>query len=95
MTRRTRKSRATERYMTISTVCQVFRLDPRTLSRYERRGLIEGEVMILEDGREMMAYNDRDLRRIRRICSLTRELGVNMSGIEVILQLLDRLERRV
>jgi len=80
--------------MTISTVCRVYRLEPKTLSRYERRGLIEREVMVLEDGREMVAYNERDLRRIRTICSLTRDLGVNMSGIEVILQLLDRMQRR-
>jgi len=62
--------------------------------RYERRGLIGREVLILEDGREAVTYNDRDLRRIRTICSLTRELGVNLAGIEVIFQLLDRLEGR-
>lgn len=80
--------------MTISTVCRLYRLHPHTLLRYERRGLIGREVLILEDGREAVTYNDRDLRRIRTICSLTRDLGVNLAGIEVILQLLDRLEGR-
>jgi MerR family transcriptional regulator, heat shock protein HspR len=91
---RIKKNRSVRRYMTISTVCQLYRLHPQTLLRYERRGLIGREVLILEDGREAVTYNDRDLRRIRTICSLTRELGVNLAGIEVIFQLLDRLEGR-
>lgn len=89
-----KKKRSVRRYMTISTVCQLYRLHPQTLLRYERRGLIGREVLILEDGRETVTYNDRDLRRIQTICSLTRELGVNLAGIEVIFQLLDRLEGR-
>jgi MerR family transcriptional regulator/heat shock protein HspR len=80
--------------MTISTVCKLYRLHPQTLLTYERRGLIGREVVILEDGREAVTYHARDLRRIRTICSLTRDLGVNLAGIEVILHLLDRLEDR-
>ncbi|MBI3995212.1 MAG: MerR family transcriptional regulator, partial [Nitrospirae bacterium] len=79
---RIKKSRATQTYMTISTVCKLYRLHPRTLLTYERRGLIGRVVVILENGREAVTYNDRDHRRIRTICSLTRDLGVNLAGIE-------------
>ena len=86
--------RSVQRYVTISTVCEVYRLRPQTLRVYERRGLIRHEEGLLEDGRKTVLYGDRDLYRIRMICSLTRDLGVNLAGIEVILRLLDRFERR-
>jgi len=86
--------RSVQRYVTISTVCEVYRLRPQTLRVYERRGLIRHEEGLLEDGRKTVLYGDRDLHRIRMICSLTRDLGVNLAGIEVILRLLDRFERR-
>lgn len=91
---RIRKTQTIQKYMTVSTVCNLYRLHPQTLLTYERRGLIGREVVILEDGREAATYNDRDRRRIRTICSLTRDLGINLAGIEVILYLLDRLEGR-
>ncbi|HUK56930.1 MAG TPA: MerR family transcriptional regulator [Nitrospiria bacterium] len=91
--RRGKGQRAVQRYVTISTVCEVYRLRPRTLWTYERRGLIRHEEGVLEDGRRTVLYGDRDLRRIRMICSLTRDLGVNLAGIEVILRLLDRFEK--
>ncbi|HTN43538.1 MAG TPA: MerR family transcriptional regulator [Nitrospiria bacterium] len=90
---RRKKPRAVQRYVTISTVCEVYRLRPQTLRIYERRGLIRHEEGILEDGRKTVLYGDRDLQRIRMICSLTRDLGVNLAGIEVIVRLLDRLEK--
>jgi len=92
--RRMKKTRPTQRYMTVSTVCELYRLNPRTLNRFERQGFIEGEVIVLEDGSRAMTYNDRDISRIRTICSLTRDLGVNLAGIEIILHLLERLERQ-
>jgi MerR family transcriptional regulator/heat shock protein HspR len=92
---RIKKERATQSYMTISTVCKLYRLHPQTLLTYERRGLIGRVIVILENGREAATYHERDLRRIRTICSLTRDLGVNLAGIEVILHLLDRLEDRL
>ena len=91
---RRKKRRAVQHYVTISTVCEVYRLRPQTLRVYERRGLIRHEEGLLEDGRKTVLYGDRDLYRIRMICSLTRDLGVNLAGIEVILRLLDRFERR-
>ncbi len=91
---RIRKTQTIQKYMTVSTVCKLYRLHPQTLLTYERRGLIGREVVILEDGREAVTYHERDLRRIRTICSLTRDLGINLAGIEVILYLLDRLEGR-
>ncbi|MBI3810870.1 MAG: MerR family transcriptional regulator [Nitrospirae bacterium] len=92
---RNRKPRPIQISMTISTVCKLYRLHPQTLLTYERRGLIGRDVVLLEDGREAVTYQERDLRRIRTICSLTRDLGVNLAGIEVILDLLDRLEERL
>jgi len=91
---RRKRRRTIQRYVTISTVCEIYRLRPQTLWTYERRGLIRHEEGLLEDGRRTVIYGDRDLRRIRMICSLTRDLGVNLAGIEVILRLLDRFEKR-
>ncbi|MBI3609955.1 MAG: MerR family transcriptional regulator [Nitrospirae bacterium] len=89
---RIKRRRTIRRYMTISTVCKVYQLRPQTLLTYERRGLIGREIVILEDGRKAILYGERDLRRLRMIRSLTRDLGVNLAGAEVILHLLDRFE---
>lgn len=91
---RGKKRQRTQRFVTISTVCEVYRLRPQTLRVYERRGLIRHEEGVLENGRSTVLYGDRDLQRIRMICSLTRDLGVNLAGIEVILRLLDRLDEQ-
>ncbi len=73
----------------ISTVSKMVNLHPQTLRHYEQLGLIqparsEGNVRL---------YSLRDIKRLRRICRLSDELGVNLAGVEIILKLLDRLDQ--
>ncbi len=76
------------RYM-ISVVAEMFDVHPQTLRTYEREGLIrpsrtEGNTRL---------YSEEDLERIDLILRLTNELGVNLAGVEVILNMRDRMEQ--
>lgn len=78
----------------ISVVAKVLCIHPQTLRQYEREGLVEPNRT---DGR-MRLYSQRDIDRIKMILRLTRDLGVNLAGVDVILQLkekLDELEQTV
>lgn len=72
----------------ISVVAEMFNLHPQTLRTYEREGLIrptrtEGNTRL---------YSEEDVRRIELILRLTQDLGVNLAGVAVILQLRDQVE---
>ena len=69
-------------------VCQLLQLSPATLRRYERHGLVSPQ----RSGRASL-YSDVELRRLRRIRRLTVDLGVNLAGVEIIMRLVERLER--
>jgi MerR family transcriptional regulator/heat shock protein HspR len=63
-------------------------LHPQTLRRYERIGLVSparspGNVRL---------YSPNDVERLRKICRLTDELGVNLAGVEVIMRLTQTIE---
>ena len=67
----------------ISVVAKVLNLHPQTLRQYEREGLVE-------PGRtewKMRLYSERDIDRIKMILRLTKDLGVNLAGVDIILQL--------
>lgn len=67
----------------ISVVAKVLSIHPQTLRQYEREGLIE-------PGRtegKMRLYSERDIDRIKMILRLTRDLGVNLAGVDVVFQL--------
>ena len=73
----------------ISVVAEMFDVHPQTLRTYEREGLIrpsrtEGNTRL---------YSEEDLERIDLILRLTNELGVNLAGVEVILNMRDRMEQ--
>ncbi|MGP1484668.1 MAG: heat shock protein transcriptional repressor HspR [Campylobacter sp.] len=72
----------------ISVVAKVLSIHPQTLRQYEREGLIEPSRT---DGK-MRLYSEKDLDRIKMILRLTRDLGVNLAGVDVILQLKEQLE---
>lgn len=72
----------------ISVVAKVLSIHPQTLRQYEREGLIEPSRT---DGK-MRLYSEKDLERIKMILRLTRDLGVNLAGVDVILQLKEQLE---
>ncbi|MDH7603188.1 MAG: helix-turn-helix transcriptional regulator [Armatimonadota bacterium] len=64
-------------------------LHPQTLRTYERLGLIRPARG--PNGNRM--YSQADIERLRQIQRLTQELGVNLAGVEVILNLLDKMEK--
>jgi MerR family transcriptional regulator, heat shock protein HspR len=82
--RQRRKAKAG--YM-ISAVAELYKIHPQTLRLYERVGLLtpsrsEGNTRL---------YTDADLERLEVILNLTRELGVNLAGIEIILNMRDKM----
>jgi MerR family transcriptional regulator/heat shock protein HspR len=83
-TRPRKKARAG--YM-ISAVAELYQLHPQTLRLYERVGLLKPSR---SQGNTRL-YTDTDLERLEVILNLTRELGVNLAGIEIILNMRDKM----
>ncbi|KRT69552.1 MAG: hypothetical protein XU15_C0010G0055 [candidate division NC10 bacterium CSP1-5] len=73
----------------ISVVAEMFDIHPQTLRTYEREGLIRPA----RTGGNTRLYSEEDLDRIDLILRLTNELGVNLAGVEVILNMRDRMEQ--
>ncbi|WP_026944593.1 heat shock protein transcriptional repressor HspR [Helicobacter rodentium] len=74
----------------ISVVAKILAIHPQTLRQYEREGLVEpGRT----DGK-MRLYSQRDIDKIKMILRLTRDLGVNLAGVDIILRLKDRLDEQ-
>jgi MerR family transcriptional regulator/heat shock protein HspR len=67
----------------ISIVSRRFEVHPQTLRLYEREGLLKPSRT---EGNTRL-YSDEDLERLSRILRLTRDLGVNLAGVEVILKM--------
>jgi len=70
----------------ISIVAKLVDLHPQTLRRYEEKGLIRPARA---SGRRL--YSLRDIERVRRINRLVNDLGVNLAGVEVILNMSERM----
>ena len=80
------KARSKAAYM-ISSVAEQYQIHPQTLRLYEREGLLapsrsEGNTRL---------YTDGDLERLEMILQLTRELGVNLAGVEIILNMREKM----
>lgn len=73
----------------ISAVAELYDIHPQTLRLYEREGLLQPS----RSSGNTRLYDDDDLRRLEVILSLTRDLGVNLAGVEVILNMRKNLER--
>ena len=73
----------------ISTVAQSYGIHPQTLRLYEREGLLKPSRTM---GNTRL-YSDEDLKRLEVILSLTRDLGVNLAGVEIILNMRSKMER--
>jgi MerR family transcriptional regulator, heat shock protein HspR len=86
---RGRKTRVKTRagYM-ISAVAEMYNLHPQTLRLYEREGLLSPSR---SEGNTRL-YTEDDLQRLEVILSLTRDLGVNLAGIEIILNMRARMK---
>jgi MerR family transcriptional regulator/heat shock protein HspR len=81
-----RKAKAKAAYM-ISAVAEQYQIHPQTLRLYEREGLLapsrsEGNTRL---------YTDEDLERLEVILKLTREMGVNLAGVEIILNMREKM----
>jgi len=72
----------------ISSVAEMYGIHPQTLRLYEREGLLKPSRT---EGNTRL-YTDEDLERLELILSLARELGVNISGIAIIIQMRERME---
>jgi MerR family transcriptional regulator/heat shock protein HspR len=73
---------------TISAVAELFDIHPQTLRLYEREGLLKPSRSI---GNTRL-YEDADIERLEVILSLTRDLGVNLAGVEIILNMREKMD---
>jgi MerR family transcriptional regulator/heat shock protein HspR len=78
-----RRRSATKHYVMISAVAERFDVHPQTLRMYEREGLL---TPVRSSGNTRL-YDEDTIKRLETILFLTRELGVNLAGVEVILNL--------
>jgi len=83
---RTSKKKGRAGYM-ISAVAELYSLHPQTLRLYERVGLLKPSR---SEGNTRL-YTDADLERLEVILTLTREMGVNLAGIEIILNMREKI----
>lgn len=72
----------------ISIVARILDIHPQTLRQYERENLI---CPSRSDGK-IRLYSQRDIDKIKTILRLTRELGVNLAGVDVVMRLKDKME---
>jgi len=72
----------------ISVVAEMYEIHPQTLRLYEREGLLKPSR---SEGNTRM-YTEEDLKRLEFILSLARDLGVNIAGIAIILNMRERME---
>jgi len=73
----------------ISSVAESYQIHPQTLRLYERLGLLKPSR---SDGNTRL-FTEEDLQRLEIILTLTRELGVNLAGVEVILNMRENMEK--
>lgn len=74
----------------ISVAARMLSCHPQTLRMYEREGLVSPK----RSRRNLRLYSDDDIERLRLIKRLTQDLGVNLAGVEVILDLLQKVEQQ-
>jgi MerR family transcriptional regulator, heat shock protein HspR len=73
----------------ISVAAELADMHPQTLRMYEARGLIEPQ----RSPKGTRLYSQRDVERLRRIQEMTTDLGLNLAGVERVLELEEQLER--
>lgn len=80
--------RTKRRYLRISAVAERFEIHPQTLRMYEKEGLIEPR----RSAGNTRLYDADVIERLRTILTLTRDLGVNLAGVEVILNMREQMD---
>ncbi len=88
MRRKTNPKEKRERYYHISDVSRMYNLHPQTLRLYEREGLLRPS----RSRGNTRLYTDKDLKELEVILNLIRDLGVNLAGVEVILNMRRKME---
>ena len=73
----------------ISSVAELYQIHPQTLRLYERQGLLKPS----RSNGNTRLYTDDDIQKLEVILTLTRELGVNLAGVEVILNMREKMEQ--
>ena len=76
-----------QEYFTISVVSGMFNIHPQTLRLYEREGLLRPE----RSAGNTRLYSRQDIEHLSTILTLTREMGVNLAGVTIIIDLLRKL----
>ena len=82
------KKTGAKAYFMISAVAQKYSIHPQTLRLYEREGLLKPSRT---EGNTRL-YSEDDLEQLETILSLTRDLGVNLAGVEIILNMRRKIE---
>jgi MerR family transcriptional regulator/heat shock protein HspR len=82
------RSKAAKKY-TISVVAEQYGVHPQTLRLYEREGLIKPS----RSAKGTRYYTEEDVQRLELILNLTRDLGVNLAGVEIILNMREKMNR--
>jgi MerR family transcriptional regulator/heat shock protein HspR len=77
------------RLFMISVVSEMLGIHPQTLRLYEREGFIKPR----RSGGNTRLYSEEDVEKLEMILRLTRELGVNLAGVEVILSMREKMEQ--
>lgn len=81
--------KSAKKFLMISAVAERFEIHPQTLRLYEREGLIRPA----RSSGNTRLYDDECIKRLEIVLTLTRELGVNLAGVEVILNMREQMER--
>jgi MerR family transcriptional regulator/heat shock protein HspR len=84
-----RQRDSTPKYVMISVVAERFGIHPQTLRLYEREGLLKPA----RSSGNTRLYDEEAMRRLEIILTLTRDLGVNLAGVEVILNMKEHMEQ--
>lgn len=82
-----KKEKEPRNYYHISSVSKMYNIHPQTLRLYEREGLLKPSR---SEG-NTRCYTNEDLQRLELILSLIRELGVNLAGVEVVLNMREKM----
>ena len=77
------------RLFMISVVSEMLGIHPQTLRLYEREGFIKPK----RSGGNTRLYSEEDVEKLEMILRLTRELGINLAGVEVILSMREKMEQ--
>jgi len=80
--------RRADGYVMISVIAERYNIHPQTLRLYEREGLIKPA----RTAGNTRLYGEAEIRKLEMILALTRDLGVNLAGVEVILNLQNAIE---